>query len=267
MQKAYRYINLLSIDVAIGAVVSAAFFARILNVSVLPQGYLLLGLIVWLIYTADHLLDAWSMNEAATSERHLFHQKHFITMTAIACAAGVIAIGLMFLIRVQLVSAGTVFGVFVVAYLLINRWLQYFKELLGSILYTGGVLLPSWSLLEDPMNQDQQLYISIFAMIALTNMLIFANLSREEDILNKQKSIATVLGEDYMKWLIRFVILSCFGLVLIGAVYSLTPELIVLVAMECVLLVISEVKYFHHDDRYRACGDSIFLLPAIVLLF
>ncbi|HEX8061295.1 MAG TPA: hypothetical protein VF473_10190, partial [Cyclobacteriaceae bacterium] len=62
----YRTFNLLSLDVALGAVISAAFLGRILNVHILPQGYVLLGIIVWLIYTADHLLDAWSMREAAT---------------------------------------------------------------------------------------------------------------------------------------------------------------------------------------------------------
>jgi hypothetical protein len=267
VRKAYRFINLLSIDVAIGAVVCAAFFARVLNVTVLPQGYVILGLVVWLIYTADHLLDAWSMKEAATSERHLFHQKNFLAILFAAIVLGIVALGLMFLIRVQLITAGIVFGIFVIAYLLVNRWLKYFKELVGSVLYTGGVLLPSWSLLEDPMNQDQQLYISIFAVIALTNMLIFAFLSRNEDIMDKQKSIATILGESYMKWLIRFVIVSCFGLILLGAVYSITPELIVFIAMELILALIFELKYFYVNDRYRMYGDAIFLLPAIALLF
>jgi hypothetical protein len=253
--------------VALGAVVSAAFFARILNVAVLPQGYVILGLVVWLIYTADHLLDAWSMKEAATSERHLFHQKHFKTLLVIAIAIGIIAAGLMFMIRIQLITAGIVFGIFVVAYLVINRWLKYFKELVGSLLYTGGVLLPAWSLLEDPMNQDQQLYISIFALIALTNMLIFASFSLQEDVMNKQKSIATILGKSYMTWLIRFVILSCFALIILGGMYTISPEMIVLIAMEVILAIIFEVKYFQYDNRYRMYGDAIFLLPALLFFF
>src|SRR4051812_9177927 len=86
----YRIFNLLSLDVALGAVISAAFLGRILHVNILPQGFILLGIVVWLIYTADHLLDAWSMREAATSERHRFHQKNFISILIVFLGAGII---------------------------------------------------------------------------------------------------------------------------------------------------------------------------------
>ena len=52
-------LNILSIDIAAGAVICCAFFADILGVSVLPYGFITLGLTVWIIYTVDHLLDVW----------------------------------------------------------------------------------------------------------------------------------------------------------------------------------------------------------------
>jgi len=262
----YHYINLLSIDVALGAVVSSAFFARILGVEVLPQGFLLLGIIVWLIYTADHLLDAWSMQEAATSERHRFHQKHFTTILVIFSITGIAAIGLIFLIRIQLITAGIFFGIFVVIYLLVSRALKYFKELAGSLLYTGGVLLPAWSLHPGPLNQSQVTLIVIFALIAFTNMLIFARFSIEEDILNRQKSLATVMGIRSMNTLISVVTTICFVVMIVQAVHHFSIELLVLFVMEVVLSIVFVVKYFRYNDRYRIYGDAIFLLPAIVLI-
>lgn len=261
----YRIFNILSLDVALGAVVSAAFFAHLLRVSLLPQGLILLGVIVWLIYTADHLLDAWSMHETATSERHRFHQEHFITILLFFLAAGIVALGLMFLIRIQVITAGIVFGVFVITYLLVNRWLKYFKELTGSLLYTGGVLLPAWSLHTQPLTNYQITVIVIFALIAFTNMLIFARFSIEEDILNRQKSLATIMGIRSMNTMITIVCIVCFSVMLYQATQDVNAGLVVMFVMELVLVMIFAFRFFRYNDRYRIYGDAIFLLPAIVL--
>ncbi len=262
----YHFLNLLSIDVALGAVASAAFFGRILHVHVLPQGFILLGLIVWLIYTADHLLDAWSMKETAISERHRFHQKHFLPIILAFLVIGLIAVALMFMIRVQLITAGILFGTFVVTYLLVNRWLKYFKELAGSLLYTGGVLLPAWSLYNQAFTHNQLVLIGIFTLIVLTNMLIFARFSMEEDKLNQQKSLATVLGTRSMNVLIRLVVVSCVLVMIYALTNGISAELVVLFIMELALALVFEMEYFRVKDRYRAYGDAVFLLPAIVIL-
>jgi hypothetical protein len=264
--RTYHFLNLLSIDVALGAVVSAAFFGSILHVTILPQGLILLGIIVWLIYTADHLLDAWSMREAATSERHLFHQEHFVTILLVFAAIGVVALALVFMIRVQIITTGTVFGFFVIIYLLVSRWLKYFKELAGSILYTGGVLLPAWSLQTIPPNAQQVTVIVIFALVVFTNMLIFARFSIEEDILNRQKSLATILGIRSMNTLISIVSAICFLIIGYGTIQHPCIELLILFMMESVLLVVFLVRYFRYNDRYRVYGDAIFVLPAILFI-
>lgn len=262
----YRILNLLSIDVALGAVVSAALFSRILHASILPQGFVLLGITVWLIYTADHLLDAWSMREAATSERHSFHQKHFITILVAFIITGSLALGLVFMIRVQLITTGIFFGAFVIIYLLVSRWLKYFKELAGSLLYTGGVLLPAWSLNTSDLSNYQLVLIIIFALIALTNMLIFARFSMEEDIMNRQKSLATIMGVRPMNTLINIVCVICFCVMIYATTIAFTPELIVMFVMELILALIFVVKYFRYNDRYRLYGDAIFLLPVVLFI-
>lgn len=262
----YHHINLLSIDVAIGAVVSAAFFGRILHVVILPQGFILLGIIVWLIYTADHLLDAFSMREAAISERHAFHQKYFVTILFVFLAVGAIALALVFAIRIQLVTAGFLFGAFVIIYLLVSRWLKYFKELAGSALYTGGVLLPAWSLHTQPLDANQLTLIIIFALVVFTNMLIFARFSIEEDILNRQKSLATVLGIRSMNTLISIIAGISFCVMIYAATQNTSLELLVLLLMEAILLAIFLLKYFRYNDRYRTYGDGIFLIPLLTLI-
>jgi hypothetical protein len=205
------------------------------------------------------------MRETATSERHRFHQENFVTILLIFGAGGIVALGLMFLIRIQVITAGITFGTFVVIYLLVNRWLKYFKELTGSLLYTGGVLLPSWSLNTQPPSQYQVAIIIIFALIVFTNMLIFARFSIEEDILNRQKSLATIMGIRAMNTLITIICLVCFSAMIYQAIQDVTAELFVLMIMEAILLTVFAFKYFRYNDRYRIYGDAIFLLPAVVL--
>ena len=262
----YHFINLLSIDVALGAVISAAFFGRILHVTLLPQGLVLLGVAVWLIYTADHLLDAWSMRETAISERHRYHQQNFVTILVIFAIISVVALGLVFAIRIQLITGGIMFSLFVITYLLVSRWLKYFKELAGSLLYTGGVMLPAWTLHNQPLTNHQVTLIVIFALIVLSNMLIFARFSIEEDILNRQKSLATIMGIRSMNTMISIVCIACFSVMIFEVTQQISIELLMLFIMESILLVIFLVRYFRYNDRYRIYGDAIFLLPAIILI-
>jgi hypothetical protein len=235
-------------------------------VSILPQGLILLGIVVWLIYTADHLLDAWTMREAATSERHLYHQKNFAIILVTFGIISVIAVALIFMIRTQLITTGIVFGIFVIVYLLVSRWLKYFKELTGSLLYTGGVLLPAWSLHSQTPGNYQVTLIVVFGLIVFTNMLIFARFSIEEDILNRQRSLATIMGIRSMNTMISIVSTICFLVMIYGAIQQPSLDLLVMFVMEAILLVVFLVRYFRYNDRYRVYGDAIFLLPAIVLI-
>lgn len=55
----YRYLNALSLDVVLGGVISGLFFAKLLEVTLPSQVLVELALAVWVIYTLDHLWDAY----------------------------------------------------------------------------------------------------------------------------------------------------------------------------------------------------------------
>jgi hypothetical protein len=77
VDRLYKVFNLLNLDVVVGAVISALYFAKLLAAKVNVFGILALGLTVWIIYTADRLLDVKKMSATPTSERHKFHQKNY----------------------------------------------------------------------------------------------------------------------------------------------------------------------------------------------
>ncbi len=81
--------NLLSLDAPLVAVVWLYIFAKTWRVEYLPwAAYVSLGLVVWVIYVTDRLLDA-SLGGGIPEKleaRHAFHQRHrkFFTIAAIA---------------------------------------------------------------------------------------------------------------------------------------------------------------------------------------
>src|SRR6187402_2077625 len=117
----YRTINLLSIDVAAGAVCSSLLFAEILKVHILSYGLASLGLSVWIIYTADDLLDARKIKTPAATERHRFHQRHF-NLLLILLAVAILVNGLIILfVRKPVLISGIIVASFVAIYLLLHR--------------------------------------------------------------------------------------------------------------------------------------------------
>lgn len=263
----YRLLNILSVDVALGAVTGALFFANVFSVSVLPYGLISLGLTVWIIYTADHLIDARKVKQPASSERHRFHQKYF-KLLLVALMIGIIVDATqLFFIRKIVFIEGVRLAITIVIYFLIQRSLKFFKEITGAILYSGGVLLIPLSTKTDALTQFQIILIIQFVLTALINLLLFSLFDKKIDEQDRQSSYATVMGERTTK--ISLIILFLIQIVLTAKLLFLGIEksVFIFLAMNIVLLFIFLRKeYFQIGDRYRLLGDAVFLLPIIQIL-
>src|SRR6478609_8154698 len=143
LNRLYRQLNLLSLDVVAGVVICAVFFSEIFDVHIRPQGLVTLALTVWIIYTTDHLLDAHRIQGTASTERHRFHQQNFLLLFIFLGIGTIINVILIFFIREAVFLWGLWLIGFVVFYLLFQKWLRFFKELIAALLYSGGVMLPS----------------------------------------------------------------------------------------------------------------------------
>jgi hypothetical protein len=264
---AYRFVSLLSIDVAVGAAVGAALFARILGVSLYLQAYIVLALTVWIIYTVDHLLDASKLLAPASTRRHQLHQRYFSVLRVMVAVAALVAFVLVLFIRAQLMIPGMIMALFCAVYLLLNQWLKFGKELMATILYAGGVLLPALSLNHNP-TREQTLLIAQFVLLVLINMLLFAIMGYKEDVTDRQQSFVTSAGVRAGRVVIA-VLLAMFGIICVVAFSEYyVQEKLVLLAMAIILLMIFLFpRFFESEERYRLVGDSIFLLPILVLAF
>jgi hypothetical protein len=89
--------NLLSLDAPLVAVVWLYMFAKTWRVVYLPwAAYIALGLVVWVIYTSDRLLDSSMAGEGGKLEaRHEFHRRHRGILKKLLIAATFLAVVLV----------------------------------------------------------------------------------------------------------------------------------------------------------------------------
>lgn len=261
----YRFINILSIDVATGAVVNALFFAHLFEVHILPQGLASLGIAVWIIYTTDHLLDASRLKEAASTERHRYHQQHFKVLSMLLCVAFLVEFILIFFLRKPIFYSGLWLSAGVGVYILVNRWLRYFKEVTGALLYSSGVMLPALSFRQEPFSLSDQLMIVQFALIVLINLILFSWMDYEKDLKDRHRSLITYLSKRSGAIILTLLFIALAVLhVFTLPVYQVAT--LIFISMSGVLLMLFLFHtYFKREERFRFLGDAVFFLPALAL--
>lgn len=261
-----QHINILSLDVVAGALVSSLFFSRIFQVGVSFYALCALAITVWVIYTIDHLRDAKIFPAIASSARHRFHQKHFAVMVAFVVLAVLLDFALIWFLPFKLLVAGTGLWCVVVVYLAFQQHLKFLKEIFVAFLYTIGILLPSLAIGWD-FQMVHLILIGKLYLTALMNLLLFSLFDYVEDRKQKQHSFVTSFGPGSARSGILIL-----GTVNIGsgiALWSFNPVAAsIFVAMNFVLLgILLFSGRLRCNNYYRILGDGIFLMPAFYLLW
>lgn len=265
-----KTLNHYSIDVALGAMVCCGYFGFVLNVDLSHWTILTLGLTVWAIYTFDHLNDARNLVSENVTKRHLLHKKHQHKLTMLLIVVLLSLSVLIFLIPAKTVlwGASLLCGVLVyfVAMTMLKLNFGYYKEVLIAIIYTLGVLVGPISVAIE-INSIHYLIIVSFALLAFLNLVIFSWYDRLIDKTQKFASIVNSLGESKSLFVLKAGFLIVFGLC--GLIYlsGYTDHAFVLTLMAVLLgyTILNRAK-FQENQAYRIIGDSIFLLPALLLL-
>jgi 4-hydroxybenzoate polyprenyltransferase len=260
LEEAYRYINILSIDVACGAVCSAIFFSKFFKVHILPFGLISLGLTVWIIYTVDHLADARKIKATAITSRHQFHQQYFGALSKIVFVALMVDLIVILFIRRPVFINGILMAIGVALYLVINRHLKFFKEISIAILYTAGTVLPSVSVTPLSYHQWPWLLMLQFLMTAFANLILFSWYDRAADGKEGTPSIALLWGDDVIKRLMIMIFCLNVG---ISFFKHDTPSYIVMFMHLILMIIFMLPRVFKEKERFRLWGDVVFFLPVL----
>src|SRR6185437_1358774 len=154
----WLWLNFLSLDAPLVALVWQDFLARCYPTSLLFPGRAALGLTVWAIYLADRILDVSHAATAAESMRHRFYRRHRTFAKALLALVTItdVLIALRWL-RPLILNNGILVTEGVVAYLAVfplTRWgVQVWKKPLAALLFTAGTFLIAWTTIGEPMRQ------------------------------------------------------------------------------------------------------------------
>jgi 4-hydroxybenzoate polyprenyltransferase len=266
LNQIYQYINILSLDVVAGSLISALFFSRLLDVHPDATVFVSLALTVWVIYTVDHLRDAHNIVWPASTDRHRFHQVHFRPVVILVMVAIVVDVVVIFLLPSNVIKFGFVLGCMVLIYLVCQRYLKFLKEVFVACLYTAGIVLPSLSVADSHLLPEHYLIIVKFVITALMNLLLFSLFDLEVDRDQQQHSFVTWFGANA----------TYYSIIMLGVVNIFTGLRLwsfdrnvagIFIAMNAVLLMVLFLKRkLVKNNYYRMAGDAVFLIPGFYLI-
>ena len=272
----YDYIQVLSLDVVIGSIVVSSLFANITNADINFNYYYFLGVSVWLVYTMDHLIDAYKIKGIAITFRHRFHQTYFKTLALIWSIIFTVSIITAYLyLPQQIILLGLYVVVIVSAHLIlvvflwtkISKIIQ--KEVSVGIGYTLGVLLLPY-IYGTKLNAFFFFFSLELFMIVMLNIYLFSYYDKEKDKLQGQISIAKHVGNSGLLLLLNFVfIVTSLVMAIITLMFTkqLHYQLIFFCMLVALWLIFIYHSYFNKNDRYRILGDAIFLFPLILVAY
>ncbi|MBK5277500.1 MAG: hypothetical protein JJE09_01430 [Bacteroidia bacterium] len=264
----YRVFNYVSLDVACGAMVCAAFFSQVLHVELRPVGLVSLGVTVWVIYTADRLIDVYKLKRESSSKRHRFHQKNFLGLFIALIMAVAIDIFLILQVPGPVLTWGIGLAGVVILYLFFQQRLFLFKELVVSILYSAGIFLPAMSLSTIIISKQEIILIIFFILTAFINLVLFSWYDLKHDLADNQYSLVTFLGRDRAKViLVILFFLQLFLFIGLMVIYVYWIEAVILLAINLgLLMLLLFPERLSNKDLYRLIGDGVFLFPLPYLL-
>jgi hypothetical protein len=147
--KALLWLNVLSLDAPLVAVIWQDFFARTFSLKLDLGSRLVLALSIWLAYSADRWLDGWRIPRGASvTPRHRFAQDHRVPLAWVwvLVLCGTISFA-WFALPVRLFERGSILVFGVAVYFVLNqlpktnRFLRGFKELVIGILFAAGTVI------------------------------------------------------------------------------------------------------------------------------
>jgi 4-hydroxybenzoate polyprenyltransferase len=278
MLRIYQLISYLNLDVVAGAICCSLFAGQVLHLTEdRTIMHWCLGLSIWLIYTADRLLDVNQKGYQPNSRRHLFAKRHIKILTVLCIAVFLADTYLaLFVLQHTLIVYGFLVLSVVAAYYILLKMLQakraiwFQKEPVIAAVYTMGVWGSNvW--LSGSMTAHHFFYLLLpFYCLALMNLLLFSYFETERDEENAERSIAIMLGQK----LTGRIIMVCFALILTFSVTLLQVEpnrenLIICVTRTAMGFILFSLyyrnEYFYEKERYRFVGDGVFMLPYLAI--
>lgn len=270
MLRIIHFVQNLSLDITVGAVISCWFICDFLGV--IPSIPMLsgLGMAIWLIYTADHILDARKAKGDLVNPRHAFHRKYQKPILIVAALVFGVGVYNAFQLPEKTIYYGLVLvGLSGLYFLYLkSSTTQRFKEAFAALVYTAGLFAGPLSLVAG-LSWSTAVLASFFFLLAFANLLVLPLFEKEMDEKQGEVSIATRQGNFGVRSIFYVTVvlinLAAVFVILFSTSFGHAPYMFILMSWS-LLALISKPTFFYKFQLYRIVGDGIFFLPGLLLL-
>jgi hypothetical protein len=270
--KIYRYFHYLSLDIVLGALASSCFAARLFASRPGVIWWITLALTVWLLYTGDHMLDAWRQRKKLQREMHYFLLKHrrlvIYSLVVVAVVDFMLVINLLDkeLFKYALILAGLVLLFYAMRHVFRkNRFLFLPGEIFVLLLYLAGTWLGPVASVEAEFVTSQGLVALMFGGILLMNLGVISLYDLKIDSRMGISSLANNLGKKNTK---NLLVVTGAGIYLLSVLQFLVFETdrysqftLILCGMATILLLVVYLpSRFRKNDLYRWTADAVLFM-------
>lgn len=271
----FTFFRFLSIEVMLDALAMAIFAVKWLHAEPPVSWWPVLCVSVWIIYTTDHLIDAWQLKGNSTIARHQFHYKNFFPLISAVFILSAVNLFVIFnFFEIEIIVTGILLALLVMVYftaLFFKNRLTFSlpKELIVALVFVSGVWFTP--LLIESQNADilTVVVVFIFVGLAFCEGVMVSWFEYAQDKKDSHTSFAFVYGKVISRKMLRLILLIiCISIIFLFRFSTGLVEntgLIVLLTMDIVLImVISRPDWFAKNGLYRIVGDLVFMLPAAI---
>lgn len=276
--KIYRYLHYLSIDIVLGALASSCFAARLFTANPGVVWYISLALTVWLLYTGDHMLDAWKHRKKIQRDLHYFMMKNRKTLIWSMALVAAVDMLLVFnllekeYMKYALVLAGSVLIFYAVRHVFRkNRILMIPGEIFVLLIYLAGTWLGPVVASNMTLEAGHGMIALIFAGMLLMNLGVISLYDMKLDTRMGINSMANLMGTRRTKNLLLGTAIAIFlTSILQFMVFEMDRYFqlaLILAGMTIILLLILYYpSRFRRKDYYRLAADAVLIMGFLSLL-
>ncbi len=273
-----QIMQFLSLDIVIGTVAVGYMATKVLEVRANPVWWIVLPLAVWVVYTLDHIIDAYKKKREAAISRHNYHYLNRIPIIVVVSIIGLITMALSLLyLNYHIVKMGIILSITVGIYFLLlflqkdkkNAMVQ--KELYIAIIYTVGIFMaPIYWHGSVPSIPIIIIAISISLLVWAEGIMI-SWYDYENDTIDGHNSLTILFGKKNAR---RFaIVLHLFVetvLVLVLLTTTLTSivifSMLIILLMNLILGLLILFPYsFLSNTYHKLIGETVFLLPCLLI--
>ena len=278
MTHPYRYFHFLSLDIVLGTLATSVLASRLFEANPGWAWWAALAMTVWVLYTGDHLLDAWKHRKSSKREMHsyIFRKKGILIYILGLVSVADLIVVFNFLdpamLKVALLMAGGVFLFYAMRHVFRSNRLFFIPgEVFVLLIYLSGSWMGPYIARTIPPSSGHILILAMMAGVLLLNLGVISLYDVKIDSRLGISTLAGTLGKKSTRKLLivtaAMVLLMAVLQFMVYGTERASQFALILAAMAGLLLwVLLSPSLFRKQEAYRLVADAVLYMGFLSFL-